>query len=53
VVAALKESHADENKFHSDQLVTLQTQYEKLQFRLDAMYENNLQFQKQMAAFPK
>ena len=42
IVAALKESHADEQKFHSECMATLQNQNEKLQRRLDAMYEDKL-----------
>jgi len=40
VITALKESHSDEKKFHSEQLLSLQGQYEKLKYRLDAMYED-------------
>ncbi len=42
VIAALKESHADTRKYHADRMTALQTQYEKLQHRLDAMYEDKL-----------
>ena len=42
VITALKESHSDEKKFHSEQLLSLQGQYEKLKYRLDAMYEDKL-----------
>ena len=42
VITALKESHSDEKKFHSEQLQSLQGQYEKLKYRLDAMYEDKL-----------
>ena len=42
VIAALKESHSDEKKFHAERMDALQAQYEKLQRRLDAMYEDKL-----------
>ncbi len=42
VVAALKESHADEIKYHSELMAALQGQCEKLQHRLDAMYDDKL-----------
>ncbi|MFZ7113386.1 MAG: recombinase family protein [Desulfatiglandales bacterium] len=42
VIAALRESHADEKQYHADQMASLQTQYDKLQRRLDAMYEDKL-----------
>ena len=42
VVAAHKESHADEKKYHGEQTAALKTQHEKLQHRLDAMYEDKL-----------
>ena len=42
VVAALKESHADEKKYHSEHITALQAQYEKLRHRLGAMYEDKL-----------
>jgi site-specific DNA recombinase len=42
IVAALKESHDDEKKFHADCIRKLQTEYDKLQHRLDAMYEDKL-----------
>ncbi|MCP4576035.1 MAG: hypothetical protein GY846_07105 [Deltaproteobacteria bacterium] len=42
VVAALKESHADEMKYHDEQTATLRAHYEKLQRRLDVMYEDKL-----------
>jgi site-specific DNA recombinase len=42
IVAALKESHADEQKYHADCIASLQNQYEKLQLRLDGMYEDKL-----------
>jgi len=42
VVAALKESHAEEKKYHDDRMARLQDQYQKLQNRLDAMYEDKL-----------
>jgi len=42
VVAALKESHADEIMYHSELMSALQRQYEKLQHRLDAMYDDKL-----------
>ncbi|MBA3017244.1 zinc ribbon domain-containing protein [Patescibacteria group bacterium] len=42
VVAALKESHADEKKYHAEYMAALQAHYEKLQHRLDAMYEDKL-----------
>ena len=38
IVAALKESHADEKKFHSGHITALQAQHEKLRNRLGAMY---------------
>ena len=42
VIAALKESHADEMKFHADCMETLQNKYSKLARRLDALYEDKL-----------
>ncbi len=42
IVAALKESHADEKKFHSGHITALQVQHEKLRNRLGAMYEDKL-----------
>ena len=42
VIAALKESHADSKQYHAVRMAILQTQYEKLQRRLDAMYEDKL-----------
>ncbi|RJX30435.1 MAG: hypothetical protein C4531_09095 [Desulfurivibrio sp.] len=42
VIAALKESHADTIKYHADRMTALQAQYDKLQRRLDAMYEDKL-----------
>jgi len=42
VIAALKESHEDTRKYHTDRIAALQTKYEKLQHRLDAMYEDKL-----------
>lgn len=42
VVSALKESHEDEIKYHSEQVSALQRRCEKLQRRLDAMYDDKL-----------
>ena len=42
VVAALKESHADEIEYHSELMSALQRQYDKLQHRLDTMYDDKL-----------
>lgn len=42
VVAALKESHQDEKKYHEELIVGLQEKYRKIQHRLDAMYEDKL-----------
>ena len=42
VVSALKESHADEMKYHDEQTAALRAYYEKLQRRLDVMYEDKL-----------
>jgi site-specific DNA recombinase len=42
VIKALKESHADETKYHNVQMASLQAHYQKLQSRLDAMYEDKL-----------
>ncbi len=42
VIAALKESHADEKKYHDGKIAALQAQYDKLQNRLDAMYDDKL-----------
>lgn len=42
IVAALKESHSDEKKYHLECISTLQIQYEKLQNRLDALYIDKL-----------
>jgi hypothetical protein len=42
VVTALKESHADEMNYHMEISAGLKTQYDKLQRRLYAMYEDKL-----------
>jgi site-specific DNA recombinase len=42
VTAALKESHADSKRFHAEHMASLQAQYDKLQRRLDALYEDKL-----------
>jgi site-specific DNA recombinase len=42
VVSALKESHADEMKYNDEQTATLRAHYEKLQRRVDVMYEDKL-----------
>lgn len=42
VVNALKGSHADEKKFHDEQIATLQREHRKYQDRLDAMYLDKL-----------
>ena len=42
VVTALKESRADEKRYHDEAIATLQEQYQKLQNRLDAMYVDKL-----------
>ena len=42
VIAALKESHADTKKHHAECIAALEDQYEKLQRRLDTMYEDKL-----------
>ncbi|MCK9265078.1 MAG: recombinase family protein [Deltaproteobacteria bacterium] len=42
VTAALKESHTETKKYHTESMAKLQAQYEKLQGRLDAMYEDKL-----------
>ena len=42
VIAALKESHANTKKYHTERMSTLQAQYEKIQRRLDVMYEDKL-----------
>ncbi len=42
IIAALKESHADTKQYHADRMATLLAQYEKLERRLDAMYEDKL-----------
>ena len=41
-VTALKESHADEKEYHDEQTTAFRAQYEKLQRRLDTMYEDKL-----------
>jgi len=42
VVAALKESHGDEKRYHDKMISNLQSQYQKLQSRIDAMYIDKL-----------
>lgn len=42
VVTALKESHADEKRFHDERIGSLQREYTKYQNRLDAMYVDKL-----------
>ena len=42
VVAALKESHQDEKKYHEDIILGLQNKYHQLQMRIDAMYDDKL-----------
>jgi site-specific DNA recombinase len=42
VIAALKESHADSRNYRADRMAIFQAQYDKLQHRLDAMYEDKL-----------
>lgn len=42
VIMALKESHADEKRYHEEMIETLQKQYLKLQNRIDTMYEEKL-----------
>ena len=37
-----QESHTDEKKYHAERMALLQAQYEKLQRRLDAIYEDKL-----------
>lgn len=42
IVVALKESHAEEKRYHNDMISALQNQYQKLQDRVDAMYIDKL-----------
>lgn len=42
VVKALKASHADEKREHDEAVGRLQKEYNRLQSRLDAMYEDKL-----------
>jgi site-specific DNA recombinase len=42
IVAALKESHKDEKRYHDEALAGLQRQYTKFQNRIDIMYEDKL-----------
>jgi site-specific DNA recombinase len=42
IVAALKESHRDEKKYHDELIAQLQYKYTKIQCRLDVMYEDKL-----------
>ncbi len=42
VVKALRESHTDERRYHEERIKALQTQYTKLQGRIDAMYVDKL-----------
>ena len=42
MVSALRESHVDEKKFHDDAIGRLQTEYRKLQDRIDGMYVDKL-----------
>jgi site-specific DNA recombinase len=42
VIAALRESHADEKKYHTERIAEFKALYEKLQCRLEAMYEDKL-----------
>ena len=42
VQQALRESHRDERQFHDDAVAKLQREHERLQGRIDAMYEDKL-----------
>jgi site-specific DNA recombinase len=42
IVAALKSSHADERKYHSETIDRLRKQYDRLQNRVDTAYEDKL-----------
>ena len=42
IAKALRESHADEKRYHDEAIARLQTKYTKLQSRIDAMYIDKL-----------
>ena len=42
IADALKQSHGDEKKYHGEAMARLQTEYNKLQGRIDAMYVDKL-----------
>ena len=42
ITDALRQSHVDEKQFHADAISRLQTDYCKIQNRIDAMYEDKL-----------
>ena len=42
VADALKQSHGDEKRYHEEAIIMLQTEYNKLQGRIDAMYMDKL-----------
>ena len=42
IADALKQSHGDEKKYHGEAMARLQTEYNKLQGRIDAMYLDKL-----------
>jgi site-specific DNA recombinase len=42
VRTALQESHKDEQTYHSEQINLLQKEYQRFQFRIDAVYEDKL-----------
>ena len=42
LMEALKESHQEEKRYHEAAIITLQTQYNKLQNRIDQAYTNKL-----------
>jgi hypothetical protein len=42
IVTAVRESHVDEKAFHDEAIARLQTEYRRLQDRIDAMYEDKL-----------
>ncbi len=42
IIQALKSSHADEQKFHTEAITRLHVDYHKIQGRIEAMYEDKL-----------
>jgi site-specific DNA recombinase len=53
VASALRQSHKDEKKYHDDAVIRLQTEYNRLQDRIDAMYIDRLDGRVDVAFFDR